>query len=60
MLEHSFIHLNGVGETTEQKIWSKGIRHWNDYLENFAAEEKYGHHCRRIASSKEALKLKDA
>jgi uncharacterized protein YprB with RNaseH-like and TPR domain len=30
MLEHSFIHLPGIGEQTERKLWDQGLRHWDD------------------------------
>lgn len=30
MLEHSFLHLPGIGETTERKLWDQGVRSWSD------------------------------
>lgn len=33
MLEHSFLHLPGIGETTEKKLWNQGVRHWDDLSE---------------------------
>ncbi len=33
MLEHTFCHLPGVGPTTEQKLWQRGILTWKDALE---------------------------
>ncbi len=32
MLESSFIFLNGVGETTEKRLWEQGITHWDQFL----------------------------
>lgn len=32
MLERSFIHIQGIGPKTEQKIWQSGIRSWKDFL----------------------------
>ncbi len=32
MLENSFIHLPGVGEQTEKKLWDTGILTWYDFL----------------------------
>lgn len=32
MLENSFIHIPGVGEATERRIWGKGIFNWQDFL----------------------------
>jgi uncharacterized protein YprB with RNaseH-like and TPR domain len=30
-VENSFIPVEGVGETTERKLWRRGITHWNDF-----------------------------
>lgn len=30
MLEHTFIHLPGVGEKTETRLWDRGFLHWDD------------------------------
>lgn len=30
MIRHSFIHLPGIGETTERKLWDQGVRSWDD------------------------------
>ena len=32
MLEHTFVHIQGIGPKTEQKIWRSGIRTWHDFL----------------------------
>jgi uncharacterized protein YprB with RNaseH-like and TPR domain len=32
MLEHTFVHIQGLGTKTEQKLWQCGIRTWNDFL----------------------------
>lgn len=32
MLKQTFLHLPGVGESTERRIWASGIRTWTDYL----------------------------
>lgn len=34
MLEHTFIHIQGVGPKTEQNLWRRGIRTWSDFLEH--------------------------
>jgi uncharacterized protein YprB with RNaseH-like and TPR domain len=34
MLEHTFIHVPGIGPKTEQRLWQHGILTWNDYLES--------------------------
>ncbi len=33
MLESSFIFLNGIGETTERRLWADGVTHWREFLE---------------------------
>lgn len=33
MLHHSFIHIPGIGITTERLLWANGIRHWDDVQE---------------------------
>ena len=30
-IENSFIPVQGVGEATEQKLWSNGITHWDEF-----------------------------
>lgn len=30
MIENSFIHLPGIGEQTERKLWDQGLRSWDD------------------------------
>jgi hypothetical protein len=30
MLEHTFIHIPGIGKTTEQRLWGHGVRTWAD------------------------------
>lgn len=28
MLEHTFVHIPGIGKATEQRLWEQGIRTW--------------------------------
>ena len=30
MLEHTFVHIPGIGKTTEQGLWEQGVRTWAD------------------------------
>ncbi|MBU0532083.1 ribonuclease H-like domain-containing protein [Candidatus Micrarchaeota archaeon] len=60
MLEHTFIHLPNFGPKREQKLWSCGIRTWDDFLSHFGNSPYHRDWCRRIASSKYALKSRDA
>jgi uncharacterized protein YprB with RNaseH-like and TPR domain len=32
LLEHTFIHIPGIGPKTEQHLWRNGIHTWNDFL----------------------------
>ena len=34
MLSSSYIHIRGIGPTTEQRIWQRGVRHWEQFLAN--------------------------
>jgi uncharacterized protein len=37
MLQRTFLHIPGVGEITERRIWAAGIRSWADFM---AAHER--------------------
>lgn len=37
MLENTFIHIHGIGPKTEQKIWNRGIRTWQEFLDHEGA-----------------------
>jgi uncharacterized protein YprB with RNaseH-like and TPR domain len=30
MLNYSFLHIPGIGETTEKRLWDQGVRSWDD------------------------------
>ncbi len=60
MLENTFIHLPGHGPNRERKLWEHGIKTWDDYLENFAQSRYHNEYCKRVASSKYALKCNDS
>jgi hypothetical protein len=47
MLENTYIHVPGIGDTVERKIWESGIRNWGDFLEN--------HHQVRIPKAKKRV-----
>lgn len=36
MLKHSFIHIPGIGEGTEKRLWERGIRNWQELSESAA------------------------
>jgi uncharacterized protein YprB with RNaseH-like and TPR domain len=60
MLEHTFIHLPNLGPKKEHRLWSGGIKTWDDFLERFGSSAYHKDWCSRIASSDFALKDKDA
>ncbi len=31
MLKHTFIHIPGIGEATERRLWRRGIKTWDDF-----------------------------
>ncbi len=35
MIENTFVHVDGVSENTEKKLWENGIKSWKDYCENY-------------------------
>ncbi len=35
MLRRTFLHLDGIGETTERKLWKTGILTWDDLLKSY-------------------------
>jgi uncharacterized protein YprB with RNaseH-like and TPR domain len=37
MLKHTFLHIPGIGEVTERKLWKSGISTWHDFLTAHAA-----------------------
>jgi uncharacterized protein YprB with RNaseH-like and TPR domain len=34
MLSNTYVHIQSIGATTEQKIWKSGISCWEDYVKN--------------------------
>ena len=32
MLKHTFLHLSGLGPSTERRLWAAGILTWDDFL----------------------------
>jgi uncharacterized protein YprB with RNaseH-like and TPR domain len=32
LLEHTFIHVSGIGPKTEQRLWKQGVLTWKQYL----------------------------
>ncbi len=60
MLENTFIHLPNFGPRRERRLWSAGIRSWDDFLGRFGSSPYHRQLCRTLASSKYALALGDA
>lgn len=63
MLIHTFLHLDGLGPVTEQRLWAAGIRTWDDFGQ---AERLPGNPAkiaawrRELAISRERLAAGDA
>ena len=34
MLKNTFIHIPGIGNITEQRLWESGIQHWDQFISN--------------------------
>jgi len=34
MLKNTFIHIPGIGNITEQRLWESGIQHWDQFTSN--------------------------
>ena len=59
----TFQHAQGIGVTTEQRLWNQGVLHWNDFLENRPASighAKYALAQETVRGSIEALERRDA
>ena len=45
MLQSTFIHIQGIGAVTEQRLWDSGLRDWNSFSEDLpipiSASRKY-------------------
>ncbi len=64
MLEHTFIHLPGVGSTTERRLWEQGIVTWSDALGVGAcppgfSDARWGQSCRLLDESVRSLRRGD-
>ena len=34
MLTNTFIHIQGIGAITEQRLWGSGLRDWDSFLKD--------------------------
>jgi hypothetical protein len=65
MLEHTFVHIPGIGRTTEQRLWESGVRTWADAdAMDWGAPSIRPRVCAQLRSwlpaSQQALQQKDA
>lgn len=64
VIENTFIFLQGIGQTSEQRLWREGIRCWDDFLSTssiaWIAQEKKRLYDEQIAAAKERLQMRDA
>lgn len=42
MLKNTFVHIPGIGDQTERRLWDEGIISWDDFLENEDAVPLHG------------------
>lgn len=50
MLRHTFIHVPGIGSTTERKLWARGVCDWEDAIAVIkSSPEELGAAGRRLA-----------
>ena len=62
MLEKTFVHIPGIGYTTEQRLWERGLRSWTAALEHVGVPGSFSaarwglvqDHCRQSVSSLQA------
>jgi len=36
MLQNTFIHIQGIGAITEQKLWESGLSHWDAFSDDIS------------------------
>ena len=59
MIRNTFCHLPGIGETTEQRLWSEGIRSWDDAAASDLVVSRCGRLADRIGGTMEAYQQRD-
>jgi uncharacterized protein YprB with RNaseH-like and TPR domain len=63
MLNNTYIHIQGVGKTLEQKIWAQGVRTWEEFFEMEKkipiSQSKKTRICGELKTSSERLAAKD-
>jgi len=59
MLENTFIHLPNFGPRRERRLWTRGIRSWDDFLARFGSSPFHRAQSAHIAASKHALSTGD-
>lgn len=52
MLQNTFLHIPGIGIKSEQALWEKGIRSWDDLL----AAENIGSSAKKIEKMKDSIR----
>ncbi|MGI5816722.1 MAG: ribonuclease H-like domain-containing protein [Armatimonadota bacterium] len=64
MLEHTFVHIPGVGAVTERALWDQGVVTWADAIDLGAcpvgfSDARWGQSCRFIEDSLRSLQRHD-
>ena len=58
MLKNTFVHLQGIGQKTEQKLWAAGIHTWDDFKSPYPLNTSVANGeliCSNLAESKTNL-----
>ncbi len=64
MLEHTFVHISGIGEATERSLWEQGIVTWTDAIDRGVcpvgfSDARWGNNCRLIEESLRSLERRE-
>ncbi len=59
MLENTFLHLPGIGETREEAFWKSGVLCWGDYLKRFGKSALPNGHVPLLEESVDEAKRKN-
>jgi uncharacterized protein YprB with RNaseH-like and TPR domain len=57
MLQHTFVHADGVGPATERKLWSAGLHTWDAFLAGHHADKIPFRNLKRLVPIVEESKL---
>src|SRR3989338_1894640 len=60
VINHSFLFLDGIGQKKEEKLWSSGIKTWDDFLKaksvSGISSQRKAYYDRKLTEAKTALR----